>query len=197
MTLVLVGAFALLLQNMEALLDQFGDELLVTAYLDTGISEEALRDLERRVREVDGVESAEGITPDEALLERLSVEEASGITLRFARSAYEASAIVEGFQPAFVVVDQELLTAGEPQLLDHLSVDPRLPGVKIVLGVQRGTTGTLGHERNNDIIFGVIEKPLGPQRIAAMINSFPIERLLPPDPSLTVEANKGESHVAS
>ena len=57
-TLLLVGAFALMLQNMEELLDQFGDELLVTAYLEDGISEEALRELESRVRKVDGVESA-------------------------------------------------------------------------------------------------------------------------------------------
>ena len=66
-TLVLVGAFALMLQNMEELLDKFGEDLLVTAYLETEISEEALGDLERRVREVDGVESVEGISPDEAL----------------------------------------------------------------------------------------------------------------------------------
>jgi cell division transport system permease protein len=82
-TLVLVGAFALMLQNMEELLDQFGDELLVTAYLETGISEEALRDLERRVRDVDGVQSVEGISPDEALA-------------RFSDTVGSKSALLEG-----------------------------------------------------------------------------------------------------
>ena len=128
------------------------------------------------------------ITPDEALLERLSTEENDSVTLRFARSAYEASAIAQDFQAAYVVVDEELLAAGEVGLLDHLSTDPRLPGVRIVLGVQHGTAGAQGDERNKDedVVYGVIEKPFGLRRIAAVINSFPIERSMPPDPTVKV-----------
>ena len=36
-SLVLVGAFQLLLRNMEELLDEFGDDLHVTAYLEDGL----------------------------------------------------------------------------------------------------------------------------------------------------------------
>ena len=123
------------------------------------------------------------ITPDEALLERLAAEQNNSITLRLARSAYEASAIIQHFQAAFVVVDEEILTTGEAGLLDHLSTDPRLPGVKIVLGVQHGTASARRGGRNDDVVFSVIEKPFGSRRIAAVVNSFPIERSMRPDPS--------------
>lgn len=66
-TLVLVGAFALLLRNMEDLLDDFGDDLRVTAYLDVGISPQDQRALAERVAQLDGVESVDEISADEAL----------------------------------------------------------------------------------------------------------------------------------
>ena len=67
MTLVLVGAFALLLRNMEALLDDFGDDLRVTAYLDVEISPDEQAALAARVAEFDGVESVDTVSADEAL----------------------------------------------------------------------------------------------------------------------------------
>jgi len=79
-TLVLVGAFALLLRNMEELLDQFGDDLRVTAYLESGVSGEALRALENRVREIPGVEDVEALSQDEAL-ERFRASVGSGSAL--------------------------------------------------------------------------------------------------------------------
>jgi hypothetical protein len=116
------------------------------------------------------------ITADEALIERLSTEESNGITLRVARTAYEASAIVQTFRAAFVVVDQEVLTPRENGLLDSLASDPRLPGVKIVLGVRQGKASVELDDRNKELVFSMIEKPFGPRRIAAVVNSFPIER---------------------
>ena len=76
------------------------------------------------------------ITPDEGLIDRLLGQESSSITLRFARSAYEASTIVQSFQAAFVVVDQDVLPPGDGTLLASLAGDSRLPGVKIILGVR-------------------------------------------------------------
>jgi len=122
------------------------------------------------------------VTADEAILERLSTEENHSVTLRLARSAYEASAIVQEYQAAFVVVDREILVAGEERLLDSLSNDPRLPGVKIVLAVPHGTVGAQGDEIDSGVVFSVIEKPFGPRRIAAVIHSFPIEESVPVDP---------------
>lgn len=65
--LVLVGAFALLLSNMEGLLDRFGDDLRVTAYLEDGLDEAATRALARRVGTVEGVVEVQVVTKDEAL----------------------------------------------------------------------------------------------------------------------------------
>jgi excisionase family DNA binding protein len=122
------------------------------------------------------------ITSDAALLDRLSTEENRAITLRFAKNAYEASAIIQTFFPAFIVVDQDLLL-GDDGLLDYLANDPRLPGAKIILGVQHGTSGK--EDVQSEVVFSVIEKPFGSRRIATVVNSFPIDRL-PSDGSVRV-----------
>ena len=114
------------------------------------------------------------ITPDKNLIAGLAGEDNQGITLRFARNAYEASAVISEFRPALVVVDQELLRA-EPELLGHLACDPRIPGAKIVLGVPRGTPRLEEIWARSRAVAGVIEKPFGRGRIAAVISSFPVE----------------------
>ncbi len=65
--LVLVGAFTLLLRNMEELLDRFGGDLHVTAYLETGLPEAARRELVRQAGAVQGVESLRLVSEAEAL----------------------------------------------------------------------------------------------------------------------------------
>jgi cell division transport system permease protein len=79
-TLVLVGAFALLLRNMEEVLDQFGDDLRVTAYLESDLTGAALRALEDRVLAIPGVEGVQGVSQDEAL-ERFRASVGSGSAL--------------------------------------------------------------------------------------------------------------------
>lgn len=66
-TLVLVGAFALLQWNMEALLDRFGDALQVTAYLEDGLTAEAQGELANLARTVEGVDSVRLVSSEEAL----------------------------------------------------------------------------------------------------------------------------------
>lgn len=70
-SLVLVGAFALLLQNMEELLDRFGDDLHITAFLDDALSEADRLLLEARLATVEGVGHVRYVSKDEAL-ERFS-----------------------------------------------------------------------------------------------------------------------------
>jgi cell division transport system permease protein len=65
--LVLVGAFALLVGNMQGLLDRFGRDLRITAYLEEGLSPTDQRELATRVSTVEGVEGVELVTKDEAL----------------------------------------------------------------------------------------------------------------------------------
>lgn len=66
-TLLLVGAFALVVGNMQGLLGRFGEEVRVTAWLEDGLSPAEQRSLADRVATVEGVERVELITKEEAL----------------------------------------------------------------------------------------------------------------------------------
>ena len=66
-SLVLVGVFGLLLRNMEELIEEFGDELHVTAYLSADLGEEEQRALGEQVLGIQGVERVRRVTKEEAL----------------------------------------------------------------------------------------------------------------------------------
>jgi len=65
--LLLVGAFGLLVANMQGLLEQFGEELQVVAYLDPTLPDQAQRELALRAAELPTVQSVEWITREEAM----------------------------------------------------------------------------------------------------------------------------------
>lgn len=65
--LVLVGSASLLVGNMTGILDEFGAELQMTAYLEASISEEDQRLLAGRVAAAPGVDHVEVVTKEEAL----------------------------------------------------------------------------------------------------------------------------------
>jgi cell division transport system permease protein len=64
--LLLAGAFALLVSNMEAILARFGEELHVVAYLEPGIPQPKLDALMERALAQPGVESVEYVSAEEA-----------------------------------------------------------------------------------------------------------------------------------
>jgi cell division transport system permease protein len=66
-SLVLVGAFALLVANMQRLLDDFGDALHVTAFLEDGLSEDQQRQLAATAATVEGMTSVRLVGKQEAL----------------------------------------------------------------------------------------------------------------------------------
>lgn len=66
--LVLIGSASLLVGNMASLLDEFGDELVLTAYLDAELPEGRLKDLADRVAGEPGVVAVEVVTQAEALV---------------------------------------------------------------------------------------------------------------------------------
>ena len=66
-TLLLVGAFVLLVSNMERLLDRFGEDILVSAYLEAGLSDEGRRVLVEQARSAPGVESVRLVSEEEAM----------------------------------------------------------------------------------------------------------------------------------
>jgi excisionase family DNA binding protein len=114
------------------------------------------------------------ITSDNELVDGLGVGDDT-LALRFARNAYEASAMIGTFHPAFVVVDQDVILANsQPDLLDCLAADPRLPGVRIILGVSKGRGARLRAPLENGVV-SAIEKPFGQGRIAEVVNRFPVE----------------------
>ena len=65
--LVLVGAFALLVLNMQELMRRFGDAVQVTAYLEEGLSADAREALVRRVADIEGVARVQLVDEEEAL----------------------------------------------------------------------------------------------------------------------------------
>jgi len=67
MALVLVGAFDLLLRNMEELIDGFSEDLQVTAYLEDELGEADRARLEETVRTIEGVERVRFVSKSEAL----------------------------------------------------------------------------------------------------------------------------------
>jgi cell division transport system permease protein len=72
--LVLAGSASLLVGNMTGILDEFGAELRLTAYLAEDVSEEDQRQLVERVSAAPGVDHVEFVSKDEALrrFERLA-----------------------------------------------------------------------------------------------------------------------------
>jgi cell division transport system permease protein len=79
-SLVLVGAFALLLSNMRSLLDEFGDRLVVVAYLEHDLSTEQWGELADLAATVEGVDRAI-VVSKEAALERFSAGVGRGAAL--------------------------------------------------------------------------------------------------------------------
>jgi hypothetical protein len=130
------------------------------------------------------------ITSDEDLIDRLSGEEDEKVTLRFARNAYEASAIIQDFRPAFAIIDAERIPAGDTELLDSLASDPRVPSLRIILVVPPGRTGRKHRRPKNELVVGVLEKPFGTRRIAAVISGSPADSLTLEGSNLQVTTGK-------
>ncbi len=66
-TLVLVGAFTILVGNMRGMLDRFGGDLRITAYFDEGLDLAEARRIAGSVATVEGVHQVVLVTPEEAL----------------------------------------------------------------------------------------------------------------------------------
>nr|MCS5635497.1 permease-like cell division protein FtsX [Myxococcota bacterium] len=65
--LFMLGAFGLAVVNMQGLLDDFGRELKITAYLEESLGEAEAEELAQRVETVEGVEFVTRTGKEEAL----------------------------------------------------------------------------------------------------------------------------------
>lgn len=133
------------------------------------------------------------VSSDPGLLASLKEEPADDVIFRFARNAYEASAIVESFLPAFAVVDMDTPTVREGGLLENLGRDPRLPGLKTFVAVGRGKQDGNGLQAKGAFVAGCIEKPFGVDEIRSVIESFPVEALIPGGSGGQGNLEKGDS----
>ncbi len=116
------------------------------------------------------------ITSDDDLIARLSRDPGRDLAFRFARTAYQASAVIRDFRPEFAVVDRALAEEGETDLMDCLARDPRIPRLRIILGVPHGMAGKDGDGGLGPFVAGVIDKPFGARQVASVVHSFPAGR---------------------
>ena len=80
------------------------------------------------------------LTRDQALIQRIANGNHECLAFRYARTGYDASAIMSVFRPALVVVDEYVLSNGDAGLVEALAADPRIPGVRILIGAREGST---------------------------------------------------------
>ncbi|MCP4037501.1 MAG: ABC transporter permease [bacterium] len=133
-TLVLVGSFALLVGNMRGMLERFGVELQVTAYLDPGLSSDDARQLAGRIVTVEGVSQVELVTPEAALG-------------RFERIA-GAAALLEGLEENPLPSSLEISLAEEHRTPEGLQrVEQALDGLPGVDELARGQEWIEGYTR--------------------------------------------------
>lgn len=108
-SLVLVGAFALLLFNMEGLLERFGGNLHVTAYLEDGLSPERQEQLASTTRTVEGVAEVRLVTEAEALE-------------RFRKGVARGAAFLEGLDENPLPASLEIRLVPERQSAEGMSI---------------------------------------------------------------------------
>jgi cell division transport system permease protein len=149
-TLLLVGAFALLVTNMEALLERFGDELRISAYLEDGLGAEAEQALAERVRGLPGVGAVTLVGKQEALA-------------RFRASVGGGAALLEGLDENPLPASLEVVLAPEqrsPDGLAALAAQLReLPGVDdLAYGLDwvEGYTRALAFVRGAGTVIGAV-----------------------------------------
>ncbi|HVH20687.1 MAG TPA: permease-like cell division protein FtsX [Myxococcota bacterium] len=142
-TLVLVGAFALLVANMEAVLGRFGDALRVTAFLEDGLDEDAQRALVSSAAALEGVESVSLVSREQALE-------------RFRRGVGRGAALLEGLSENPLPASLEISLAPQLRSAEGLArvadAVAKLPGVS---DVASGRDWVEGYLRGVALVRGV------------------------------------------
>lgn len=133
-TLVLVGSFVLLVSNMEGLLDEFGDALHVTAFLEEGLAPDAREKLAVIARTVEGVEAVRIVSKEEALE-------------RFRRGVGRGAALLEGLEENPLPASLEITLIPERRSAD---------GLEIVAGSLEGLPGISDMSSGHDWVEGYL-----------------------------------------
>lgn len=87
------------------------------------------------------------VTRDDALTRRLERDiEPNRVSLRFARSGYEASVTIAEYHPTLVVLDSDLPEVRDGQLPEAIMRDARLPDAAVYVACRPGHEVTIDHE---------------------------------------------------
>ncbi len=142
-SLVLVGSFALLLANMQRLLDGFGDDLRVTAYLEDGLSAEAVAALAARVMALDPVGRVEVVSKEQALA-------------RFREGVGNGVALLEGLDANPLPASLEISLGGERRSAEGLrAMTASLAAMAGVADVASGNDWVEGYARALSLVRGL------------------------------------------
>jgi excisionase family DNA binding protein len=120
------------------------------------------------------------ITADEELVARIEWGKGDPVALRFARNGYEASAIVQDFQPEVMIIDLEGLPDQGMGLLDSIAADPRLPRVRVVLVVPPSLMARVLQRPRHRLVASILEKPAVCDRIADVVRGSLVEEVAAP-----------------
>jgi len=142
-SLLLLGAFALLVENMEGVLDKLGDELIVTAYLEEALSVEEEQALEALVRTVEGVESVRLVSKAEALE-------------RFTSGVGRGAALLEGLSANPLPASLEITLVSERRSSGGMAmVVESIDGLEGVTDLASGQDWVEGYLRAVGLVRGV------------------------------------------
>jgi cell division transport system permease protein len=142
-TLLLVGAFALLVSNMERLLDRFGEDILVSAYLEGGMPEAAQNALVLRVQGAPGVESVRLVSEEEAMR-------------RFREGSSGQASLLEGLDENPLPASLEITLAPESRSSEGLAIlVADLDGLPGIDELGYGTEWVEGYARAMALIRGI------------------------------------------
>jgi cell division transport system permease protein len=135
MSLFLVGVFALLLSNMSGILDRFGREVRLTAYVEAGLGSDAERALLERARRAPGVAKAEWVSREAALE-------------RFRQRLGGDSALLEGLEENPLPASIEIELAAPERSAEGLArVKRTLEGLPGIAEVSHGHAWVEGYAR--------------------------------------------------
>ncbi len=142
-TLVLVGAFALVVANMEGVLDRFGAALSVTAFFAPDASEDVQRSVATAAATIEGVESVRLVSPDEALE-------------RFRRGVGRGAALLEGLNENPLPASIEVTLAPAHRSAEGLArVEGSLDGLPGLAELHSGQDWVEGYLRAVALMRGI------------------------------------------
>jgi excisionase family DNA binding protein len=108
------------------------------------------------------------ITEDEEFARKLADQaDAERLWFRFAKSAYESSALIEAFRPGVVLIDSALPEARDQRIAHSILNDERIPGARVVLALREGDQAAAAGPRVSTLPF-----PCTAKRIEGLVMSL-------------------------